>query len=243
MIVAVDRIHFLVDVGDEQILPAVLIEIGGIDAHAGAFAPVLTVGHAGAETHLFKFSVVLVHEKEICDRVVGDEEIHPTVVVHVRGNHAPGFTERFADAGFLSDVGKGAIAIVVKEPAFCRLVDARNAVVAFAFALVSAKFIFRFIEIDKAANEQVQLAVIVVVEPDRAGGPAGSGDSGLLSHIGERAITIVVVQDAAAVLRDVQIWKAVAIVICDSDAHAVAAARYAGLFGDVGEGAIAIVAV
>src|SRR5258708_10465657 len=102
---------------------------------------------------------------------------------------------------------------------------------------------FRFGEIDEAANEEVQFAVVVIVKPDRAGGPAGGSCSGLLGHIGEGAIAIVVVQDAAAVLRDVQIRKAVAIVISDGGAHAVAAASDAGLVGDVGEGSIAIVAV
>ena len=42
---------------------------------------------------------------------------------------------------------------------------------------------------------------------------------------------------------DVQIRKAVAIVVANRHAHAVAAGRHAGLCGDVGEGAVTIVAI
>ena len=36
LVVLVEREHLLIDVGDEQILLAVAVEVGGIDAHAGA---------------------------------------------------------------------------------------------------------------------------------------------------------------------------------------------------------------
>src|SRR5207247_6485011 len=49
MIVTVDGIHLLIHVGHEEILPAVLIKICRIHAHAGALASVLTVGHTRLE--------------------------------------------------------------------------------------------------------------------------------------------------------------------------------------------------
>ena len=35
-VVPVEREHLLIDVGDEQVLPAVAVDVGGVDAHARA---------------------------------------------------------------------------------------------------------------------------------------------------------------------------------------------------------------
>ena len=58
--VAIDRIHFLIHIGYEKILPAILIEIRRIDPHAGSFAALLAVGHAGFEPNVLEFCIALV---------------------------------------------------------------------------------------------------------------------------------------------------------------------------------------
>ena len=75
-----------------------------------------------------------------------------------------------------------------------------------------------FAEIHEVADEQVEPAIVVVVEPDSAGSPSGSGDAGLLGHIGESAVAVVVIENAATVLRDVEVGKAVAVVVADRNA-------------------------
>src|SRR5579859_6575574 len=55
--VAVHGIHFLIDVGHEEALPAVLIEIGGVYTHAGSRAAVLTECNTGGEANFFELAV------------------------------------------------------------------------------------------------------------------------------------------------------------------------------------------
>src|ERR1700740_1391306 len=59
VVVLVDGIHFLIDIGDEEVLPAVLVEIGGVYAHAGAFAAILAEGDTGLQADFLKLSILL----------------------------------------------------------------------------------------------------------------------------------------------------------------------------------------
>ncbi len=79
------------------------------------------------------------------------------------------------------------------------------------------------VEIDEAAYEEVESAVVVVVKPDRAGGPAGGGNAGLCGDVSKCAVAVVVVENAAAVLGHVEVRETVAVVVAHGDAHAVAA--------------------
>ncbi len=65
----------------------------------------------------------------------------------------------------------------------------------------------------------------VVVEVEKAGGaaPAAGFHSGLGGYIGKRAIPVVVVEGVLSVVRDVEVGKAVVVVIANRDAHAVIA--------------------
>src|SRR6185312_4665024 len=62
-------------------------------------------------------------------------------------------------------------------------------------------------------------------------------------HVGEGAVAVVVIEDAVGVLGDVEVGEAVAVVVTDSNAHAVGVAWNAGLGGDIGKGSIAVVAI
>ena len=110
--------------------------------------------------------------------------------------------------------------------------------------LVAAAFeLFDAGVVDEAADEEVELAIIVVIEPDGAGGPAWSGEPGFFGDVSERAVLVVFVQDAFAVGGDEQVRPAVVVVIPDGDAHAEVGAGDADFFGDVGEAAVAIIFV
>src|SRR5437879_813485 len=57
---------------------------------------------------------------------------------------------------------------------------------------------------DVVCHHQVEITVLVVVEPARAGGPcAVIGNPGFSGHISERAIPVVVVEDRAAIAGDI----------------------------------------
>ena len=93
-------------------------------------------------------------------------------------------------------------------------------------------------------NDQVQLAVPVVVHPRRAGGkfirvPTSRG----LGHIGERPVTIVVKEMALSERGDEEIVVSVVVVVADRRAEAKHRNRQSGLARHVREGAVVIVVI
>src|SRR5262249_54088337 len=68
-------------------------------------------------------------------------------------------------------------------------------------------------------------------------------DSGLLGHVGECAIAVVVIENVAAVLRNVKVGKAIPVVVADRHALPIAAALDPRLPRNISEGAVAIVMV
>src|SRR5579863_1281722 len=75
VVVPIDGIHLLVHVSDEEILPAILIEIRGVNAHPGARPPFLAESDAGFQTDIREFSVLLIQKQKILDGVIGYEKI------------------------------------------------------------------------------------------------------------------------------------------------------------------------
>src|ERR1700694_3679653 len=95
----------------------------------------------------------------------------------------------------------------------------RDAIVTPAQSFIGAENVQRLLINNKAGDEQVQLPVVVIVEPDGASGPARRGEAGLIRRISERAITVVVIKNVAAITRDIEINPAIAIVIAGGDTH------------------------
>src|SRR5207245_1828687 len=60
---------------------------------------------------------------------------------------------------------------------------------------------------------------------------------------GERAVAVVVVKDAATVLREIEVGKAIAIIVPYRCPHAVPTTSNLGFFGDVGKGSVSIVVI
>ena len=92
-------------------------------------------------------------------------------------------------------------------------------------------------------DEQVQLAVAVVIEPCGAGAEIRVLDAGRLCDVAELAVALVVEQAVAFERGDVDVVAAVVIVVGDGDAHAVHLDVEAAARGDVRECAVAIVAI
>jgi hypothetical protein len=95
----------------------------------------------------------------------------------------------------------------------------------------------------EAAHEEVQLAVVVVVEPDGAGAPARSGHACLLRDVRERPVTVVAIEGGPAIGGHVQVGEAVVVVIPDRGAHAERASRHPRLVRHLGERAVPVVLV
>ena len=167
-VVLVKREHLLVDVGDEEILLAVAVEVGRVHAHAGPRRAVGAERDFRREADLFPFALAAVREQEVLHRVVRDEEVHQPVVVDIGSDDAEGLAEGALDVGAAARQREGAVAVVVIERAGRRLEDARNAVEALSELVVAAEDVVLQRELDEAAEKQIELAVVVVVEPDGA---------------------------------------------------------------------------
>src|SRR5262249_54548980 len=193
MVIPVDGIHFLIDVGDKKVLPAILVQVRGIHSHPPALTTVLAERHAGVETNFRKFSGLTVEVEVVLHGVVGDEQIHPAVVVNIGGDRSPSLAQELADAGLFCNIFKCSVAIVVKQPASSRRIAARAAVVTLAGPLVSAEHVFRFVKIGETPNEKIELAIVVVVKPYSTGGPTRRSDAGFLSHVSKSAVAVVAI--------------------------------------------------
>ena len=97
--------------------------------------------------------------------------------------------------------------------------------------------------VDVSRDEQIELSVVVVVEPDGAGRPAGRREARLLRDIGERAVAVVAVQTRTAARSDEDVREPVVVVVPDGNAHPERSSPDAGPLGDVRERAVAVVLV
>src|SRR5207247_2498796 len=220
--VAVESVHFLVYVRYKQVHPTVLIVVRRVHAHAGAGAAVGAVPDVGLKADLLELSFAAVREEKVRHGVVGHKQVHPTVVVDIVRDNAPSLAGGFYDVGLARHFRKRAVAIIVEQPAWHGLVNARDAVIALAGLVVPAEFVLGLVEIYKAADEQVELPVVVVVEPDGARCPARRSNASLFRYIGEGSVAVVAVEDAFAVLCEVNVRKPVAGL--DPDGYALAIA-------------------
>ena len=112
--------------------------------------------------------------------------------------------------------------------------------------ICAAKDIMGGVPIEIPGDKEIQLAVVIVIEESRGRGPAAGCDACMRSYIRKCAVAVVVVQDVAAVAGDIEIGKAVVVVIAGGHAHPVvgfAGPRKPRLGSDVGEGAIPILAI
>lgn len=119
----------------------------------------------------------------------------------------------------------------------------RNTVIALSSRSIAAELVLGFVEIHEAADEKVEAPVVVVVKPDSAGGPSWRCHTRFVRHVRKSVVAVVVIEDAAPVLRYVEVWEPVAVVIAGSQAHAIATTWRSGFFRYICECAVAIVSV
>src|SRR5437868_1266717 len=99
------------------------------------------------------------------------------------------------------------------------------------------------IEVHVIDDGEVQLAVAIVVDEGTAGAPlfSCSGDTGLLGHLFEGAIALVVEEAVFAVVRDIDVAESIVIVVPNACPLAPSGGSETCLRGDIGKGAVVIV--
>ncbi len=92
-------------------------------------------------------------------------------------------------------------------------------------------------------HEQIELAVIIVIEPARGHRPFAALDSGLLRHVLELAISQVVIQNITVHTGYEQIGITVVIEVGSRCAHRIASSCHSGLASNVGKLHPAIISI
>src|SRR5579871_2736346 len=131
----------------------------------------------------------------------------------------------------------------MKQPARHRVVDTGDAIVPFSSDQISTEFQLFFAVVDKSAYEQIEPSIVVVVEPYCACRPPRRGNACLGSHVGKGAVSVVVVENAVGILRNVQVRKSIPVIITNCHTHSVGVALYARMLGHISKSAVAIVVI
>src|SRR4051794_32217271 len=99
------------------------------------------------------------------------------------------------------------------------------------------------VEVNVIGDEDIELAIAVVVDEGAAGAPlfAGSGGAGLFGDVAEGAMALVVEEVVFTVGRDVEIFVTVVVVVADAGSLTPGVEADAGFCGDVCKGAVVVV--
>jgi len=245
--IVVERRGVAGKIGFDEIEIAVEIVIGGGDAHAGLGLAVGAERAAGFESDVREGAVLFVLIERAGGGIVGDVNVRPAVIVEIGSEHAEAVgAVGVEDAGFFGDIGEGAVAIVVIENIFSAKQAGRAAGDHDAFVKAGAGFGdgrgFQ-IEINIIGDEEIKMAVAIVIHEGAAGVPAlaSAGDAGFFADVGESAVAVVVVENIFAEVGDEEIVETVVVVVADADGLSPAGMGEAGFGGDIGEGAVAII--
>src|SRR4029077_245177 len=149
---------------------------------------------------------------------------------------------RIEQPGLFGRVRERAVTPVVKQRTALTFVRFRRAV-RLALAVERAEQILLDRPVDIVGDEQIELAVVVVVEPQRAGREPRAGNAGTGGDIDELAAADVAEQVTGAECRQVNVDLAVVVEIGSGAADAVDLDVEAGSTRHVGKGAVVAITV
>ena len=179
-------------------------------------------------------------------RVVSDKDVSEAVAVVVGERDSQSFAAGIGDTRLLRNVGEGAVAVIVIQNVGDAVIVVGMTVGTVAGLLLPAVAVGLETPIQVARNEDVELAVVVVIEEPGTRAPAAGCNTGCLGDIGKRAVSVVMVERVAAVSGHVDIFKAIVVVITDSHTHRVVVllgSRQTCLLRHIGKGAIRILVI
>ena len=164
----VEANHLIGEIGDDQAGIAGAIVVGGVDAHSGAGDAVFAVGDACRHAFFRERAVAVVDVELVGLCVVADDDVGPAVLIRVEDGDAQAFGGGVEQAGFLRGVFEGAVAAIVPEADGSALVGFRRAV-GFRFAVEGAVEIGFGRPLDVIGDDEIEMAVAIVVNPGGAG--------------------------------------------------------------------------
>src|SRR6185436_10327550 len=233
-VVDVEVAPLAVQLRHEEVLVTVVVEIAGVDPHAGFGMTLTGDGGAGGERLVSKRPVTQVDPEQVLAAVVGDVDIGPAIVVEVGGDDPEAAAEAVAGQRAAGDVGKRPVAAVSIETIRRGLVDLRWAVTPYA-GEIRAGAIRRDAVLDVVGDVEVEPPVAVVVHEGGGHREPAVVRPALVRDVGERAVVIVAVQLIRSEVREVEIDPTVVVDVAGSDTHSVRVRMDPAPGGDVGE--------
>src|SRR5262245_9505503 len=225
---------FTRQLGHDEILVAVVVEVGRVDAHAAFGFSANRQSHTREQRNVLECAVALVQPQLVFGTIIRHVDVHPSVAVEVSCADAQGRTELGANARLGSNIGKSPIAPVSKKLAGKRLVGLWRAIAERAERAV-ARSVARQVVSEIVADIQVEPAVTIDVHESSRHTPADTVGTAHLRDVAERAVTIVAEHLIAAEIRQIQIDAAVVVEVAGCDAHPVVARDDSALIGHVRE--------
>ena len=226
-----------------------MVVVRGVDPHRAAGVARVGERDPRGRPLLGERPILVVAEQVVGLGVIGDGQVDPAIPVVVAEGDAERLPLQHPPLGIPGQprlrrhVRERAVAVVVEQlTAFPR--KRLRPAVGFVLAVQRAADVGLGGPFHVMADKQIQLAIPVIVDKSRARAPAARGHARFRGHVGERAISVVVVQHVVRKTRDVNVRIAVVVVIADGNPHAInAAVRYAGGLRHIRKRSVGILAV
>jgi len=109
---AEQRVALQAEGGHDDVRPPIVVVILGIDTHPREAAPVVVVRDGRFQRDFDECALTGVSEKVLAHRVVGHEDVDPTVAVEIVNGDAERLSRMGADAARRRDIAERAITIV-----------------------------------------------------------------------------------------------------------------------------------
>ena len=170
-----ERMRFELVIRHDEIQVAVTVVVAEVGAHACPRHPVAGHRDARRQGHFREAAAALVVIQEVRRRVVGHEQVHPSVVVIVAEDSPEPVAAVIVDTRLPADVGKSSIAVVAVENASQRGEGERMAVDAEPFRRLAAEDVVVDPRVDVVDDEQVDVPVAIDIGKRAAGTEYGSG--------------------------------------------------------------------
>ena len=234
-VVDVEVVPLAVQVGQEEVLVAVVVEVARVHPHARLGHAQSAQRRAGQQPGLAERPVAAVDPQQVLDAVVGDVDVDPAVAVEVGGGDAERRTEPAAGQRDVAHVDEPPLPRVAVQVIRRAAVGLRRAIVAGVGQGAALDAVLQRV-VDVVADVEVEPAVAVVVdEGGRDAEAGGRAQTALGRRLPERAVAAVQVERVRAEVGQEEIRPAVVVHVPGGHAEPVAVRLDPARRGHVGE--------
>src|SRR5262249_15562016 len=185
-------------------------------------------------------SISVVHEKQTGRGVAGHIDVLPSVFIEIRRNDGHAVSRRSSrDAGLLCHVGERSVAIVPIESVLAgcqppRSAFDRNSFPA-AIGVIAGRQCILKRKTNVVRNEEIKMSITVVIHEGASGSESllVVPKAGGFRYIGEGSISVVTVQSVLSESGAKNVFKAVVIVIADTNPRSPLGSVQPSFFGYV----------